>query len=189
MFISSMLREIPPAPGLDIDAALWCRLGGLRLATFTGANGAYPNGCLIADANGDLFGMTSLGGANSNDGTVFELVKGGASYALNTLITFTGANGANPQLASLIAERSFRTAGIASQPGRCRILSKTTFLPHQEARMMSGAAANTSSGEMIRSLAAFCFLNSGNASLPPAISMSSETQSIPLMSGSSHSSK
>jgi hypothetical protein len=57
-----------------------------------------------------------------------------------------------------------RTAGIASQQGRCRILSKTTFLPHQEARMTSGAAAITSSGEMIRSLAALCFLSSGNTS-------------------------
>ena len=73
--------------------------------------------------------------------------------------------------------RSFGTAGIASQPGRCRILSGTTFLPHQEAKMTSGAAAITSCGETIRSLAAFCFLSSGNISLPPAISMSSETQS------------
>ena len=42
--------------------------------------------------------------------------------------------------------------------------------------MMPGAAAITSSGETIRSLAAFCFLSSGNTSLPPAISTSSETQ-------------
>ena len=69
--------------------------------------------------------------------------------------------------------RSFRTAGISSQPGRCRILSGTTFLPHQEAAMTSGAAAITLCGETIRSLAAFCFLNSGNTSSPPAISMSS----------------
>src|SRR6202035_2033821 len=34
-----------------------------------------------------------------------------------------------------------------------------------------------------------CFLRSGNTSSPPAISMSSETQPMPLMSGSSHSSK
>ena len=54
---------------------------------------------------------------------------------------------------------SFRTAGIASQPGRCRILSGTTFLPHQEARMTSGAATITSCGETIRSLAAFCRTN------------------------------
>ena len=52
--------------------------------------------------------------------------------------------------------------------------------------MTSGAAAITSCGETIRSLAAFCFLNSGNTSSPPAISMSSETQPMPLMSGSSH---
>src|SRR5437660_4241700 len=48
------------------------------------------------------------------------------------------------------------------------------FLLHQEARITSGAAAITSCGETIRSLAAFCFLSSGNTSSPPAISMSSE---------------
>ena len=49
--------------------------------------------------------------------------------------------------------------------------------------MTSGAAAITSCGKTIRALAAFCFLSSGNTSSPPAISMSSETQPMPLMSG------
>ena len=40
------------------------------------------------------------------------------------------------------------------QPGRFLILSGTTFLPHHDARMTSGAAARTTSGKMIRSLAA-----------------------------------
>src|ERR1700682_352934 len=50
--------------------------------------------------------------------------------------------------------RSLRTAGISLQPGRVLILSGTTFLPHQDARITSGAAARTMSGEMMRSLAA-----------------------------------
>src|SRR5471032_1496281 len=50
--------------------------------------------------------------------------------------------------------RSLRTAGISFQPGRFLILSGTTFLPHQEARITSGAAARITSGEMIRSFAA-----------------------------------
>ena len=32
------------------------------LVSFNGANGAYPYGGLIADANGDLFGTTSWAG-------------------------------------------------------------------------------------------------------------------------------
>ncbi|HEY5204766.1 MAG TPA: choice-of-anchor tandem repeat GloVer-containing protein, partial [Roseiarcus sp.] len=63
------------------------------LATFTGANGAKPLADVVSDAAGDLFGVTSAGGAN-NDGTVFEIVK--SSGALITLATFTGANGAEP---------------------------------------------------------------------------------------------
>src|SRR5712664_819644 len=50
--------------------------------------------------------------------------------------------------------RLLATAGISLQPGRFRILSGTTFMPHHEARMTSGAAARTMSGEMIRFLAA-----------------------------------
>lgn len=43
------------------------------LATFDGTNGRLPDGKLLIDAEGNLFGTTSQGGA-SNQGTVFELV-------------------------------------------------------------------------------------------------------------------
>ena len=62
----------------------------ITLATFTGANGAYPLSQLVSDAAGDLFGTTETGGAD-NDGTVFEIVK--STGALITLATFTDANG------------------------------------------------------------------------------------------------
>jgi len=50
--------------------------------------------------------------------------------------------------------RPLRTAGISCQPGRFLIRSGTTFLPHHDARITSGAVSRTVSGEMIRSLAA-----------------------------------
>ena len=63
------------------------------LVGFNGANGANPLGSLIADAKGDLFGTTPGGGAN-NDGTVFEIVKTGSSYANTpTTLASAGANG------------------------------------------------------------------------------------------------
>ena len=48
-----------------------------------------PLGSLIADANGDLFGTTAVGGANG-DGTVFEIAKTAAGYASTptTLVSF-----------------------------------------------------------------------------------------------------
>jgi uncharacterized repeat protein (TIGR03803 family) len=42
------------------------------LATFNGANGTQPEGTLLLDSQGNLFGTTSRGGA-FNLGTVFEL--------------------------------------------------------------------------------------------------------------------
>ena len=67
----------------------------ITLLSFNGADGADPTAGLIADAAGDLFGTTSSGGAYG-DGTVFELVNNGGAYTPVTLLSFNGADGANP---------------------------------------------------------------------------------------------
>jgi uncharacterized repeat protein (TIGR03803 family) len=64
------------------------------LATFNGTNGANPDGRLLEDSHGDLFGTTYAGGA-SNDGTVFEVAAG--SGAVTTLASFNGTNGQEPR--------------------------------------------------------------------------------------------
>ena len=48
------------------------------LVNFNGTDGALVYAGLIADAKGDLFGTTALGGANG-DGTVFEITGSGFS--------------------------------------------------------------------------------------------------------------
>lgn len=63
------------------------------LATFDGANGQSPEGTLVIDAAGDLFGTTRAGGA-TNQGTVFELPAG--SGAITMLASFNGTDGAFP---------------------------------------------------------------------------------------------
>jgi uncharacterized repeat protein (TIGR03803 family) len=79
------------------------------LVNFNFTNGAFPYDGLIADANGDLFGTTNVGGAN-NDGTVFEIVNTGTAgapiYASSptTLVTFNGADGQAPSAGSLLAD-------------------------------------------------------------------------------------
>ena len=82
------------------------------LVSFNGANGESPEGSLIADSNGDLFGTTSAGGGTGgtgDDGTVFELVNNGTvaapSYASTptTLVSFNKSNGVLPE-GSLIAD-------------------------------------------------------------------------------------
>jgi len=74
-------------------------LGGyvLSTASFDGTDGANPNGGLVADANGDLFGTAELGGA-SGDGVVFEIAKTANGYAGTpaVLVSFNGTDGANP---------------------------------------------------------------------------------------------
>jgi hypothetical protein len=76
------------------------------LVSFNSTDGAFPDGSLIADANGDLFGTTLEGGAsNSLNGTVFEIVKTASGYASTptVLVAFNGTDGANPR-GSLIAD-------------------------------------------------------------------------------------
>jgi uncharacterized repeat protein (TIGR03803 family) len=73
-------------------------------------DGAFPNGGLIADTSGNLFGTAENGGAPPEGvGTVFEIVKTASGYAstLTTLVSFEGTygsgNGAFP-VAGLIAD-------------------------------------------------------------------------------------
>jgi uncharacterized repeat protein (TIGR03803 family) len=67
------------------------------LFSFDGADGAFPSGNLMADANGNLFGSTTDGGA-FGDGTVFEIARtaGGYAGAPTTLVSFHNAVGEAP---------------------------------------------------------------------------------------------
>ncbi len=90
------------------------------LATFNGANGSDPQGGLIADGNGDLFGVTNGGGAYG-DGAVFEIVKSANGYASapTTLVSFNGADGQGPvgPSASLIADANGDLFGATANGG------------------------------------------------------------------------
>ena len=84
------------------------------LATFNGANGANPEGGLVRDAQGNLFG-TTVGGGATGQGTVFELAA--VSGTLTTLATFNGANGTFPT-AGLVRDAQGNLFGTTSDtPG------------------------------------------------------------------------
>ncbi len=86
------------------------------LLSFNQTNGTYPFAGLIADAAGDLFGTTEIGGADG-DGTVFELVKhGGGNYTPTTLLSFNQTNGSNPY-AGLIADAAGDLFGTTASGG------------------------------------------------------------------------
>ena len=79
------------ANGLGSVVEISAGSGAVTLpTTFTGgAGGAGPAGKLLVDASGNLFGITSSGGANAS-GTVFEVQKTGGVYATTptTLTSF-----------------------------------------------------------------------------------------------------
>lgn len=61
------------------------------LYTFTGgSDGGYPEGTLIFDPSGNLYGTTTVV-HRLQAGTVFQLQKGQGGWSLRTLHTFTGA--------------------------------------------------------------------------------------------------
>jgi uncharacterized repeat protein (TIGR03803 family) len=64
------------------------------LASFNGADGSDPEGGVVMDGIGNLYGTTECGGDANGDGTVFEMVKG--SGTITTLAAFNGTNGSQP---------------------------------------------------------------------------------------------
>src|SRR5438094_2536241 len=81
------------------------------------------------------------------------------------------------------------TAPMVFHPGRAAMAAAAPGFPHHDARMISGSRAATSAAVTMRSDAERRSRNSANTSRPPATSIRSETQPMPAMSGSIHSSK
>jgi len=76
------------------------------LHSFAGADGAQPYNGLVADAQGNLYGTTQLGGAYGG-GTVFELTPENGVWTEILLYSFTGgADGGHP-----ISQLVFDNAG------------------------------------------------------------------------------
>ena len=87
------------------------------LASFNGTNGYEPNGGLIADAGGNLYGTTYAGG-DSGYGTVFQIARtaGGYSSTPIVLASFNKTNGGRP-VAGLIADASGNLLGTTTIGG------------------------------------------------------------------------
>jgi uncharacterized repeat protein (TIGR03803 family) len=73
-----------------------------------GADGGFPQGGVIADANGNFYGVTTSDGTGHN-GVVYELsppAKGQKSWTQTTLYNFTGGNdGGVPQVSLMIDKK------------------------------------------------------------------------------------
>jgi hypothetical protein len=86
-------------------------------------DGDDPEGSLILDAIGNIFGMTQAGGAHLGKGTVFELAKTASGYAStpNILYSFCAlpdcADGSFPSFGSLIADAKGNLFGTTEGGG------------------------------------------------------------------------
>src|ERR1700734_2226581 len=88
------------------------------LLAFKGANGSQPQGVLVRDAAGNLYGTTTIGG-KSNDGTVFELTPpaaGKKAWKQKVLLSFNGTNG-NLPAAGLIPDKAGNLYGTTLEGG------------------------------------------------------------------------
>ena len=79
------------APGSVVDVV---NGGTPVLTTSDNSNGPYgaaPGGTMIADALGNLYGVTSAGGDNG-EGKIFALIKSGSTFTENVLYSFDRGN-------------------------------------------------------------------------------------------------
>ena len=67
-----------------------------NLFTFAGTNGSNPQGGLCVGNDGNLYGVTSAGGNNGGEGTVFELTTNNLLKTLKTFYGNTHGDGALP---------------------------------------------------------------------------------------------
>jgi uncharacterized repeat protein (TIGR03803 family) len=104
-------RLAPPAAGKKAwaESVLYQFKGG--------TDGSNPDGGLIADSSGALYGTTQWGGTGSN-GTVFKLAQaaGKTAWHETVLHRFTGMDGANP-VCTLVADAAGNLFGTTYTAG------------------------------------------------------------------------
>jgi hypothetical protein len=108
--------ELSPASGGGWTETILYRFTG-------GSDGWNPNGTLLMDASGNLFGTAAWGGMNCGVGNfgcgvVFKLSPdAGGTWTGTTLYTFTGAHDGAVPLGGLVADSSGNLYGTTSQGG------------------------------------------------------------------------
>jgi uncharacterized repeat protein (TIGR03803 family) len=109
----TVFELMPPASGQTqwSEKILW---------TFLGPDGASPAGGLIADARDNLYSTTETGGANGNNGTVFELTPPGpqqSQWSEQVLWSFSGGADGGLPFAGLIRDRGGNLYGTTAAGG------------------------------------------------------------------------
>jgi uncharacterized repeat protein (TIGR03803 family) len=87
------------------------------LHTFGGPDdGSKPGGNVVANNKGDLFGVTTVGGADQQ-GTAFELVLSGSRYTETAIHTFTGGPDGSQSIGTLVMNTAGDLFGVTQFGG------------------------------------------------------------------------
>jgi uncharacterized repeat protein (TIGR03803 family) len=98
---------------LSPGGSLWTQT---VLSTVSGTNGAYLEGGVIFDAAGNLYGVTSQGGA-SNAGVVYELSPTSGGWTEQVLWSFTGGSDGGTPVAGIVLDSKGNVYGTTSAGG------------------------------------------------------------------------
>ena len=86
----TLYKFVPPTTGqLGTESILY----SFGASTTTGS---YPNGSLLFDAGGDIYGVTNGGGDTSGDGVVYMLAPTKTTWTESILYAFSTSYGTNP---------------------------------------------------------------------------------------------
>jgi uncharacterized repeat protein (TIGR03803 family) len=91
------------------------------LHEFNGSDGSLPVGGLIQDQDGNLWGVTSLGGTY-NHGTVFELVRWSGHWTFQSIYSFQGGNDGDSPSGRLLVDKAGNLFGltVVGGTGKCK---------------------------------------------------------------------
>jgi uncharacterized repeat protein (TIGR03803 family) len=78
---------------------------------FTGADGKVPNGDLLFDQSGNIYGTTLMGGSNST-GEIFELTPSGGSYTNDVLFSSPASGNETYPWGGLVPDNSGNLYGV-----------------------------------------------------------------------------
>jgi len=141
---TGQVYELSPPKGLNSG---WQKT---LVHIFRGPDGRWPEGPVVFDTTGNLYGST-LGGGNLNLGTVYKLALQGQTWSETLLHTFTGPDGIKP-IGNLVRDGSGNLYGVTngdSQPGGAfeltptpgggwKVLRLFSFQPGQGQNLASG---------------------------------------------------
>ena len=134
------------SPGHNLDGT-W-NLARLHIFQGPPNDGRWPEGPVVFDQAGNLFGST-LGGGTLDEGTVYKLIPQGNGWSECVLHSFTGVDGKDP-LGSLVFDPQGNLYGVTygdSQPssvfeftpsGCSGNLTRSPFVPGQTQALASG---------------------------------------------------